>query len=275
MIAYGYGDGEKLTLEHIYNYSNVTSTRAGSSVFIGAWGIHNIEFNDCVNYGVLTSNGSAGLLFSNLNYGTSYERTITINDCANLGVITFNGNDSKNPLFGMASGDLCTFGSAVVNGVSLPNHSGVNKLQDLFNNDAVKNEFSGNTSYKLSVKSINVDDNMFILESVNDASKYTLSFTFAAANHNGGIAGYIMEFSEIPSNIMVGSWITKAEAEATGKQIVAHSEYGTTYYTCDGKYVFYEENARFQRDTPDVCVTFIAYGADDTVLSVATYEYEN
>ena len=272
LLAYGYGSGGKLVVEHVYNYASITTTKGQAAIYIGALGgASAYEFNDCINYGTLNAIGSGAMLIGNPNYG---HPTITVENCQNLGTIASNGIDSKNLVIALNNGDRCIYGKLTINGLETANNANATAMESFFTQEAVANAITGNKLLNLSVNTLSTNEGKFVLTPVENAVRYSLSFSFAAANHNGGKAGHMLQFTELPSDgIWVGSWITKSQAIETGEQIIEHNEYGTTYYTCGDNYVFYEDGARFMFDRADVSVAFIAYDANDNVLGIFAYQY--
>ena len=273
---YGYyGDTEQdVTFENCSNYANITSTHGYASVFLGCMMDGTIRFTNCKNYGKLVSLGSASMLIANPSYAKT--AVVHVDDCANNGLIMCSNEASAYSLFGTLVENIFYANALTVNGVSAPitSYYVTNaNFQTFLSNEAITSELTGNPiTYQSGSVAIPVSDNKFVLNTTDGAAYYTLSFSFTAGNHAGGNAGYVLRFdSELPNDIMVGSWITKAEAETLGAEIVAHEAYGTTYYTCDGRYVFYEDGGTIRNN---VSVSFIAYSSENTPLSIATYEYQ-
>ena len=278
-ISYAWAN--TVTLRNCKNYANM-NTAAYVAPFVGSYRSTSpatITFDGCDNYGtIISTNSGASLLVANPTNrgGEEVDINFIVNNCHNYGLIS--GKLDATLL--MPLGDdgqpysPISYQRVYVNNVEV-NEPSFNKAQKIIAmNEALYSGVSGNSVSKIVAGSLQTNDNKFVLNETNGATSYALMFSFAAANRNGGGAGYTLEFnSDLPSDIMIGSWITKSEAEQSGKAIITHNQYETTYYTCDGSYVFYEEGATFQHNDRHVFVSFVAYDEIGNVLSIYTYQY--
>ena len=251
LLAYVFMASCKVTCVDCDNYATIVGS-GYRSAFIGNMGNPSsyntnvatvVTFTNCHNYGTIVSTGEkASMLLSNDGY-PSQDVTVTITNCSNKGAII-----SKN------ASNL--------------------KVNDA-GNGLTKYKFTGNVTgnpvQTLTTTTLETNNGNFVLNPTNGAVRYELNFSFTARSHAGGNVGYLIpiEASEsLPTNIFVGEWLTKEEAVATKVDVVNHG----TYYTCGNNYVFYEDDAQFEYGR-QVLATFIAYGENNEMLSIATYTY--
>ncbi len=279
----GYGNTYNYVFEDCNNYANLTGTKL-TAAFIGAGGFANngsLVFRNCKNYGNIISTGdSASMLNSNCTYfGWGGLTNVVIEGCENLGNIAGTKAQYSTLFTNPNTGDVVFYTqNAVLNGTRLDdgngNYMGLAAGKEKINT-AAGNTLTGSQPANVTAVALGTANNCFVLNATEGATRYELAFSFASANRNGGGAGYTLSFTgdSLPEDIMVGSWITKSEAEASAEEIVEHKEYGTTYYTCGGSYVYYEDGARFHGPNRVINVFFVAYDEQNNVKSIATYTY--
>ena len=265
LLSYGYkAKSGKINVIDCVNHASIAGG-GFKAAFIGniSYGkIDEVRFANVINYGtIISASNSASMMISNPMVPKG-NCSIVVENCSNQGRII--GNTSSTLLMNYSEPGAET----LLNGIHLSG-KGEDEVKAMYNNI-----ISGTKPARLKETASDVEnrDGNFILNKTEGATKYVLIFSFSAGNRAGGNTGYSLTFSEstLPETFKVGNWLTKSEAEATGKQIVTHNEYGTTYYTCGDSYVFYEEGAKF---ASGVFVTFMAYSENDELQSIATYEY--
>ena len=232
-----------------------------------------LSFENCINNGtIISTNGMpVALLISNAedNSANTNGVSITVTNCANSGVISTSGTSNFGLLLGSNYSSLSHAGNVSVNGSNW----------DAYLNDmTLGGQLSGSVAF-ITTTTIGTENGCFVLPSNADAKYYQLHFSFSASSHAGGNVGYLIEFGNsttpfdktLPSDIKVSSWVddeTKV-GEVTPYQ-PTNSTAGTLYLDASEHYVFNEVGSRL-RDK--VFVTFIAYGSNNQVLSISTYQY--
>lgn len=252
LLAYVFMASCKVTCIDCDNYATVIGS-GYRSAFIGNMGYPSsynanvdptqVTFTNCHNYGTIVSTSQkASMLLSNDGY-PSQDVTVTITNCSNKGAI-ISENDSNLKV----------------------NNAGSGLTKYKFTGDV-----TGHPVQTLTTTTLGTNNGNFVLNPTNGAVRYELNFSFTARSHAGGNVGYVIPIEAsktLPADIFVGEWLTKEEAKATGEDVVNHG----TYYTCGSNYVFYEDGARFEYGR-QVLATFIAYGENNEMLSIATYTY--
>lgn len=230
-----------------------------------------ISFDNCVNNGLILTTGPAAMLIGNGNNYTATSGSpiaITVTNCVNNGRIIGSGaGDGKLLIDRVDSGDVFT-----VNGKTWAEYK---------EDTTIGGNLSGNPGETITASVIDVTGGCFGLTKTDDAAYYQLQFAFSASSHAGGNVGYLIEFGnstnpfdttkDLPSDIKVSSWVddeTKV-GEVTSYQ-PTNSTAGTLYLDASEHYVFNEQGSRL-RDK--VFVTFIAYGSNNEILSIKTYQY--
>jgi len=268
LLAYTYACKGNVTARNCTNYANLSGS-GYTSAFMGSIGYFKendtITFDNCVNYGTITSTSGASMLFSNPGRKNV---NINIKDCQNAGIIKSAIPYSTLLKPSCSPGDDYNTLGLVLNGTTLEN---------LYGNDAVRaisaacgDELYGKSVELLNTTELTVNEGKFVLNPVANATRYEMSFSFSVNEKFGGGSGYTMYLTAADlANVYVYDWINKSQADG---EIVEHSTTcsGKTayYYTCGEHYVFNDDGTI--RD--DVVATFLAYKGN-TLVSAATYTY--
>ena len=274
LCTYGaWVSGVNITCKNCTN--NATIVGSGyRSAFIGSacyfYGA-TLSFENCVNNGFILTTGPAAMLISNGNntYASAGTIAITVKNCINNGRIIGSGAGDGALLINHLDGGGNVF---TVNEKTWAEYKA---------DTTIGGNLLGNPGETIATSVIDVTDGCFVLTKTDDAAYYQLQFAFSASSHAGGNVGYLIEFGnsttpfdttkDLPSDIKVSSWVddeTKV-GEVTSYQ-PTNSTAGTLYLDASEHYVFNEQGSRL-RDK--VFVTFIAYGSNNEILSIKTYQY--
>ena len=276
------GTNQTVEFKNCDNYANIIGS-GFVAAYVGhvnyAQGDAKVFLSDCDNYGKLLSTGpGASMILSNpTNSATATTGAISVKfyveNCINHGTITSTSLNTNLLLSHGGDGQPytpATYQKFYINDQMINDvNSNLSKKQSIIQS-ATAGKLTGNNVSTVTVTDLLTENDKFVLPATANASRYELQFSFTAKGSAfmGSNNGYTMKFDEtLPTDIKVGNWISKSEVVGT---VETHNEYGTTYYTCGDSYVFYVDNGYI---SSKVFVTFIAYGAENEVLSISTYTY--
>ena len=237
MFVYCAGLGT-VRLENCINYANLFNAESYTGVFVG---------RTYVDFGSVKSQCTR-LVFSNCkNYGT----VISTSNVGETHVLLSNiasMNDTE-----ITVDNCINYGTIIAKNIKI--------RENVIN----KGLLSSSSYEELSTK-----DGKFLINSVEGAERYELVFAFSGAAAGGGVASQTFVLTEADlSSVDAFEWIDKKDVE--GQQITSVSKYGTTVRTCNGKYVYTDDAGTYVKKQP--AVTLVVYGANDSIISLATYNY--
>lgn len=239
----------------IYRYDN--NSNDGNNITINAL--------DCVNYGKILSTGAqSSMIISNGTRHAGDNLTLNITNCRNEGQIIAAPGKSSYLAMPDVGGESAFYNAE--------------QIKAFETSGSIVNA-NGGISASLNTGELSITgDGSFDLitakNKVSDAVRFELSFGFQGTGGlgAGGVTSYSFTFDspESVQNVSAAHWVNASEAIG---DIVAHNEFGTTYYTdTNGNYV-YNYTGYIMNKQPEV--SFIAYDANGNVMLVDFYSYSN
>ena len=306
LVGYsGSGQYVNMTFKNCNNYADVTGD-GFVGVYVGTLAYTSVDTRisliDCNNYGAIISTGAASgaaMIFSNpssIKGASAYKYEMYLENVRNYGIISspvsaglIMSNAGKAGRFeytepGLIRGEILFYSDLQFTNLITKDGERVKLNDDITPAEIdVKNAGTG-VNAKVIYDQFEVnDDKVFDLSSIvsNDAVRYEFRFVFNGVHGkaNGGSAA--LTFNLTPSDITNAKiyayeWLNfdtygdpkpldKAEGE-----IVEHTEYGLTYYTCGNNYVFKLDGCVI-RIQPTVVA--YAYNANGEIINIVTYNY--
>ena len=249
-----------LTFKDCVSKTNITNTGASKtsgyvSAFVGrvVGTGHTVNFINCVNEGTITGYHNASMLIAN---PYAWDNNLTVENCVNKGTIYAGLNVT--PVLGY--------------------HKDVVSVNEQYGANVTNAE--GGVMETIDVKALEVnEDGNFVIDQVEGATKYTLSFVFSAAQYDENGKELQHGTSNITVDVTPDMQLKKLDFVVGEKGVVYNKNEAGLYVTENGEnYVFgidgqgtYGIEGLVFKAQPTAYLT--VYGADGNVLSVSTLSY--